>query len=508
MKSILEYLEKTVLRTPEKTAFVCENDSISFNDLKEKSQIIGVHLAKKLSGVRNEPICIIADRSIETLICMFACLYSGNYYVIVDSALPTERIQLMIESVDFAGVIDCSNGKENIDNSNVIFKYGTTDNEVLSEEDRELIALIRSESRSFDPMYGIFTSGSTGVPKLVVKSHQALISFIDSFVEMFEFTSDEILGNQFPFYFDASTKDIFVCLKCGITTYIIPKKMFSFPTSLVEYIENKKITTIVWVPSALSLVANAGALDGNNYLSRLRKVFFVGEQMPVKQLNYWKRNLINTRFINLYGSTEVAGNFLFYEYNTILDDESRLPTGKVFPNVKVFLLNEDDKLVTDNEMGEICVAGETLSLGYYKNKTLTDKVFVQNPLVDYREIIYKTGDIATYDQSGNIVWKSRKDFQIKHMGFRIELSEIETIIGSIPEIEECCCTYDSKQKKILLFYQAKTDLKSIIGKKVRSSLPKYMYPGKYYRLEQMPHNANGKIDRRLLKEKTMSMEKK
>lgn len=178
-----------------------------------------------------------------------------------------------------------------------------------------------------------------------------------------------------------------------------------------------------------------------------------------------------------------------------------MPTGKPFSNVKVFLLNEDNKLAGKNEMGEICVTGDTLSLGYYKNKDLTDKVFVQNPLVDYREIIYKTGDIATYDSTGNIVWKSRKDFQIKHMGFRIELSEIETVIGSIQEIEECCCTYDNNKKKIILFYQAKTDIKGLIGKKVRESLPKYMYPSKYYRLEQMPHNANGKIDRRLLMEK-------
>lgn len=508
MKSVLEYLEQTALKVPEKIAFVCENNSITFNELKEKSQSMGASLARRLSSVRNMPICIIADRSIETLICIFACLYCGNYYVIVDSALPSERIDLMIKSVEFKMVIDCSNKVESIDSDCVILKYDSINNETLLDQDRKLLALIRSECMSFDPMYGIFTSGSTGVPKLVVKSHQALITFIDSFVELFDFTSDEVLGNQFPFYFDASTKDIFVCLKCGITTYIIPKRLFSFPMSLVEYVDSNKITTIVWVPSALSLVANAGALDDNDYLVSLRKVFFVGEQMPVKQLNYWKRRLTNTRFINLYGSTEVAGNFLFYEYNTMLSNESRLPTGKAFPNVKVFLLDENNKLVTGNEMGEICVTGDTLSLGYYKNKSLTDKAFVQNPLVDYREVIYKTGDIAFYDECGNIVWKSRKDFQIKHMGFRIELSEIETIVGSIPEIEECCCIYDSEYKKILLFYQAQEDLKSVIGKKVRVSLPKYMYPGKYYRLEQMPHNANGKIDRKLLKEKIISMENK
>ncbi len=509
MKSILEYLEITTLTNPTKTAFICEENSITFSELEKKSQIFGAYLTKKIYKVKNKPIGIIADKNIDTLICMLACLYTGNYYVIIDSELPLKRIDSMIQSTDFILLINSSNKNIFIGDNykQTVVNYKNIEFKEIMHEYKKLINEVRVECLSIDPMYGIFTSGSTGIPKLVVKSHRSLISFIDSFVDIFDFKSDEVLGNQFPFYFDASTKDIFVCLKCGITTHIIPKILFSFPYQLIEYLQNNKITTIIWVPSALVLVANTKALDGEYDLPLLRKVFFVGEQMPLKQLNYWKRKMQTTRFINLYGSTEVAGNFLFYEYEFLLTDETRLPIGKPFPNVKVFLLNEKNELVKNSQIGEICVTGETLSLGYYNRKDLTRLVFIENPLVPYREIIYKTGDLAVYDEDNNIIWKSRKDFQIKHMGFRIELSEIEIVVGSISEIEECCCVYDDTNKRIILFYQAKDDLKNIIGKKIRLHLPKYMYPSKYYKLSKMPHNANGKIDRRYLNNQVKVMEK-
>ena len=215
--------------------------------------------------------------------------------------------------------------------------------------------------------------------------------------------------------------------------------------------------------------------------------------------NYWKKLMPQVQFINIYGATETAGNFLYYIYDKMLPDDSRLPTGRPFPDAKVFLLKEDGSQVQGpGEMGEICVVSNTLSLGYYGKPEMTNEVFVQNPFAAYREIMYKTGDLARYDEDGNIVWASRKDFQIKHMGYRIELSEIEITLGAVPDIQECCCVYDEDKQKIFFYYQAEKDLKKEIGKQVREKLPKYMFPSKYIRLDVMPHNANGKIDRKKL----------
>ena len=516
-RNILEYLENTARRLPDKVAFVCEEDRITFSELRRRAASYGMQIAKDAGFQTRRPVCVIGERDINALICMLACVYSGNFYVLVDSSLPRARIEKMLDIVDFIGAVSCS--KERYESGRLLFSDvyetgGASDGceggadadsaeaaACTQEELDRFVADCLAKSCSFDPLYGIFTSGTTGDPKLVVKSHSSLIGFIDLFTEMFGFEESDVLGNQFPFYFDASTKDLFCCLKCGLTVHIIPKKYFSFPQYLINYLIDQKITKIIWVPSALSLVANTDSLRNFGIPETLTKVFFVGEQMPVKQLNYWKNLMPQVEFINIYGATETAGNFLYYIYDKILADDQRLPTGRPFPDAKVFLLKEDGTLVQNTgEMGEICVVSNTLSLGYYGKPEMTAEVFVQNPFSAYRETMYRTGDLATYDEEGNIVWASRKDFQIKHMGYRIELSEIEITLGAVPEIGECCCVYDEEKKKIFFYYQAERDLKKEIGKQVREKLPKYMFPSKYIRLDALPHNANGKIDRKKLAE--------
>ena len=500
MRNILEYLEKTAKRVPDKAAFVCGDDRITFSELRRRAAAYGMRIAEMAQHVTRRPVCVIGERNIDTLVCMLACVYSGNFYVPVDPSLPEDRIKKMLDGVDLIGAVCC--GGERYEDDRLLFsdvyKPGTCG---PSAADSCAPADPGSFGKtcSFEPLYGIFTSGTTGEPRLVVKSHDAMIRFIDMFTQMFGFEETDILGSQLPFYFDASSKDLFCCLKCGLTVHIIPAKYFSFPQFLVRYLINEKITKIIWVPSALSLVADTDSLNVFGIPAALKKVFFVGEQMPVRQLNYWKNLMPEAEFINIYGTTETAGNFLYYIYDKILPEDRRLPTGLPFPDTKVFLLKEDGSLVQGpGEQGEICVVSSTLSMGYYGRPEMTEEVFVQNPFAAYREIMYKTGDIAVYDADGNICWISRRDFQIKRMGYRIELSEIETVLGAIEGIRECCCIYNEENKKIVFFYQAERDLKKEIGKQVRQKLPKYMFPSQYIRLDVMPHNANGKIDRKKL----------
>jgi len=498
MHSLFEYLEKSQFQFPNKIAFVEETSEISFRELYEKSITVGCYLHNLFQNKLNNPICIVGERGIDTLICMLGCLSSGNFYVIIDGSLPKARMVQMISSIQPLAVIETEDTIHDVTSEYEVINYKNIYSELDYNQQISIIKSIMKETHGFDPAYGVFTSGSTGTPKLVVKSHQSLLEFIDIYAAMFGYSDKDILGNQFPFYFDASTKDIFCCIKCGITTHIIPKALFSFPKELIQYIIEKNITKIVWVPSALTIVSNSEVFQYTGCPNKLNTVLFVGEQMPVKQLNYWKTNLPETKFYNIYGSTEVAGNFLYYEYTDVLENTKRLPTGKPFPNVNVFLLNENGIVNTSDVLGEICVAGNTLALGYYRNKELTDTVFIQNPTVFYREVIYKTGDLAYYDECGNVIWATRKDFQIKHMGYRIELSEIDTVIGALAGIKECCSVYDTENKRIILYYTANCEMKKEIGLWVRAHLPKYMFPGKYIRIESLPHNANGKIDRKSL----------
>ena len=361
--------------------------------------------------------------------------------------------------------------------------------------------MIRNNVIDTDPMYVQFTSGSTGIPKGIIICHRSVITYATSIKETFNFDENTTFGSEAPFYFSLSTLDTYTTMLCGATMIIIPKMYFSFPIKLLNFLKEKKINTVYWVPSALCIVANMKALDEVE-LPDLKKVMFVGEVMPVKQLNIWMEHLPNATFINLYGPTEITDVCTYYVVDKKYENTETLPIGKPFGNIDVLIIKEDGTRAKVGEEGELCVRGSFLALGYYNNEEKTSQAFVQNPLnTAYPEIIYKTGDIVKENKEGNIEYISRKDFQIKHMGYRIELGEIETVINTIEGIIACACVYDMINKKIVLFYQAREELseKELITS-IKSKLLNYMWPNEIHRLDTMIYNANGKVDRPKLKE--------
>ena len=283
--------------------------------------------------------------------------------------------------------------------------------------DEKKLEKIRTAFVDVNPLYVNFTSGSTGVPKGVVVSHRSVIEFISYFVEIFEITSTDIIANQAPFDFDVSVKDIYSGLMTGAKVQLIPKKYFSAPTLLMDYLTEKEVTTLVWAVSAMCFVS---VMKGFEYRlpEKIRTVMFSGEVLPIKHYKIWKKYLPNAKFVNLYGPTEITCNCTYYVLDREFGDMDVIPMGKAFPNEKVFLLNDNDEAVTEiGVQGEICVSGTALALGYYKDREKTNQVFVQNPLNQaYNELIYRTGDLGKYDENGDLIYVSRKDFQIKHLG--------------------------------------------------------------------------------------------
>ena len=234
----------------------------------------------------------------------------------------------------------------------------------------------------------------------------------------------------------------------------------------------------------------------------LKKVFFVGEVFQPKQLNRWKETLPEVQFVNLYGSSEIAGVCTFYEIPGIVSEDGGIPLGYALPGTDVFLLAESEqgyqRVYEPDKLGEICVRGPGLGLGYLNDFERTTEVFIQNPFQkSFEERIYRTGDLAKYDGQGRLCYVSRKDFQIKHMGHRIELPEIELKCNQISGVSKSACVYDDKRKRIYLFVEAdQLTISSLeITEKLKSSLPAYMVPGKVKIVDEIPMNANGKIDR-------------
>ena len=373
--------------------------------------------------------------------------------------------------------------------------------DLLSDKENDsLLEETRARMLDVDPLYTIFTSGSTGTPKGVLISHYAVLDVVHQFKKEFKFDENNIFGNQAPFDFDVSVKDIYSTLLNGATLVVIPKICFMFPAKLIAYINENKINTAIWATSVFRIVENMKGLDKTK-LETLKIAMFSGEVMPTKVLNYWIKNQPDIKYVNLYGPTEITCNCSFFKVERDFADTDILPIGRAFRNTDILLLDEKNNLITEEKIqGEICVRGSSLALGYYNDPEITAKAFVQNPLNNsYEEKIYRTGDLAEYNELGELIFNGRKDHQIKHMGHRIELSEIEQLANSIEFLNASVCVYDEDKEKIIMFYESEQEDKKKLYLALKELLPKYMIPNEMIWYEKLPVTKNSKIDRVKLK---------
>ena len=540
MKNVLEFLEKSALSVP--TAIACgdEKEELSYSALLLASKKLGAFLSQHTAPRR--PVALYLEKSVPALIGFFGIVYAGGFYSVLDPSQPMARTVKILETLEPSVVLTDYANRERAEeiiaelretaNTTIsvelyvlndlpgIKDRGEAQAEGVTKEEEALLSDIRDQAMDVDPLYVNFTSGSTGVPKGVTVGHRSVISFISSFVEIFGIDKEDVLGNQAPFDFDVSVKDIYSALFAGCRLQLIPRSYFSNPMELMDYLSEKKITNLTWAVSALCFVS---VMNGLEYKvpEKVKRVMFSGEVMPIKHLNHWKKYLPEAMYVNLYGPTEITCNCCYYILDREFQEGEKIPLGKTFPNEKVFLLGEDGEeirpgmiaAVEDGEHlkneespeGEILVSGAGLAIGYYKDTVKTEEAFTQNPLNKaYYERCYRTGDLARYNEKGELVYCSRKDFQIKRMGHRIELGEIESTAMKIEEVTRALALYEADEQKLWLFYTGKADRKEI-AKTLRSLLPPFMIPNKTIQIEEMPLTKNGKIDRAALLARTKSL---
>ena len=496
-RNILEYLEHTVCRVPERIALSAEDGELTFRGVYTQARSIGTKMIR--DGNYKQPIVVFMKKHPKTITAFLGTIYAGCYYVPLDADMPRYRIELILKNLNPAACIcddtTFSVAKE-LNNIGQIYSY---DEIATGEVDYAALQAVRNRQIDIDPIYIVFTSGSTGIPKGVVGCHRAVIDYIENLCEVMKFDEDTVFGNQTPLYFDACLKEIIPTLKYGATTHLIPRKLFLLPVKLVEYLNEKKINTLCWVVSALTYISSFKTFD-TVIPQHIKTIAFASEVFPVSQLNLWRTALPNTRFINLYGPTETTGICCYYEVDREFGEDDVLPVGQPFPNTEIILLDENNRGPKPGEQGEICIRGTRLTHGYFCNSEKTAEAFVQNPLNPYYpELIYRTGDIGRYNDRGELMFVSRKDNQIKHMGHRIELGEIEAAANTCSGVGSSCCVYDGEKQKITLFYTGEV---SALRTFLKEKLPRYMLPHSLVQLDTMPLTPNGKIDRNLLKQRS------
>ncbi len=494
--NILQYLEYTVTRVPDKIAFRDETQELTFLQVYQQARAIGSFLHQQ--NLYNQPVVVFMRKQPKTIVAFLGTIYAGCYYVPLDDEMPKHRIDLILQTLNPRAVICDETTMPMMAEYNTDCDLYVYDDIAAAEINEAALTAIRADQLDIDPIYIVFTSGSTGVPKGVTACHRSVIDYIEQLCPVLKFDEHSVFGNQTPLYFDACLKEIMPTLKYGATTILIPKQLFMFPIKLVEFLNRYQINTICWVVSALTMISAFRTFEKVRP-EYLHTVAFASEVFPMKQFHIWRDTLPNARFINLYGPTETTGICCYYEVDREFALDEVLPIGRPFPNTQILLLDEHDQVPAPGEQGEICVRGTRLTLGYYRNPEVTARAFVQNPLNDlYPELIYRTGDIGKYNDRGELVFLSRKDFQIKHMGHRIELGEIEVIAAMHDAISICCCLFDSEKKKIILYYVGDLEPKNV-SVYIKEKLPRYMVPNVIKQLEAMPQTPNGKIDRNLLK---------
>lgn len=496
MKNVLEYLEKAAQTSSQQV--IDEHQSCSYHELYIQSQHIGSNLAKIISC--RTAIPVFCQKSIECLSAFLGTVYAGCFYVLLNPELPINRLEHILDILESNYVLTDE------EHYSLALKYFPTKNILLINDlkqgniDIDLLESIRQQHLDIDPLYVQFTSGSTGIPKGVVVSHRSVIDFIEYFVKLFNITQDDVIANQAPFDFDVSVKDIYSALYTGASLVIVPKRLFSLPSELIDFLCQHQITTMIWAVSALCLISTFHGLDYKVPIT-IQKVLFSGEVMPIKHLHYWMEHFPKAMFVNLYGPTEITCNCLYHIIDQTRQYQGRIPIGIPFPNEKVFLLNEhNQEIKEDHQIGEICVSGTALALGYYGNQEQTQSHFVQNPLnPHYIEMIYRTGDLGYYDQN-EMYFSGRKDFQIKYRGHRIELEEIEKAVSEFDGVERGICIFDQEKSQLFVYYIGSLKKKELFTL-IKENLPSYMIPSRIIPIDDFPLTKNGKVDRKELRKK-------
>jgi D-alanine--poly(phosphoribitol) ligase subunit 1 len=455
-------------------------------------------------------VCISGAKNIHSFALMLACLKLGVAYSIFDPDSPPERLRKIFSTCRprLAGMDDGLSRKFSEVLAELQVAPINTDelDSRMEGLDDSNLSISRNVTGT-NPSYIMFTSGSTGVPKGAVMTHAGVLNLIEWGRETYAIAPDDILTNVNPLYFDNSVFDFYSAVFNGACLVPFSKQETRNPKTLVEKIDAAKCTLWFSVPSLLIFLQTMKATDGK-YLRSIKRFIFGGEGYPKPKLKALYDMYSDTsEFFNVSGPTECT--CICSSYKVTADDFRDLqgfpPLGSIAANFSYLILDDENKKATDGELGELCLLGPNVGLGYYNDPDRTAAAFVQNPYNQaFREIMYKTGDLVRLDPAdGKLYIHGRKDNQIKHMGYRIELEEIENALHRVEYVSEAIAIHSVNESLsriiAVLAIRRKVD-DDQLRQDLRKLIPDYMIPSAFYFENTLPKNPNGKVDRKRIKE--------
>ena len=510
---------------PHGVAVVYGDDRLEYTQLGEASG----RLARALldHGMsRADRVGIFLPKSIEAVVSIFGILKAGGVYVPIDPNSPPSRAAHIVRDCGIRYLITTARGLRTL-LEGLGDRGGPLEAAVLVGDrtgpdgvpsgvrivpwrDLPGFPLLRRDTEGVDTdlAYILYTSGSTGVPKGVMISHRAALTFIDWTYHHFGVNDADIVANHAPLHFDLSIFDIFTTMKAGGTVALVPERLSTFPIVLAQFIRDNRITIWYSVPSALTLMLAHGNFARYTY-PHLRLVLFAGEVFPIKYLRMLA-SATTARLFNLYGPTE-TNVCTFYEVRDLAPDRTApVPIGKAIENYDVFGLNEEQRFIRPGQVGELYARGPGLMSGYWGDPQRTAQVLLQNMLHShFEDKLCRTGDLVTVDEEGNYLYIGRRDHMVKSRGYRIELGEIETALYSHPRITEAAVVAipDEEVTNRLKAFVV-TDLPDALTVQdvqgcCQEHVPKYMVPEIVEFRQVLPKTSTGKIDRRSLLEQSL-----
>ena len=512
-------------RRPEQTAIVYQQERLSYGELEEASNRLA-HLLKEAGCRRGDRVGFLIPKTPAAIITILGILKADCVYVPLDTSSPAPRLEKIIDAcaprfVVAGGTVtplldelmaDKSRrdgtaigwmGEGRIEGNNFRARFSREDLGSYSSEPLDYQNTVN------DAAHILFTSGSTGVPKGVIITHSNVIHFITWAVNYFGAKPSDRISSHPPLHFDLSTFDIYGTLGSGAQLHIVPTELNLLPQKLAEFIRDSELTQWFSVPSVLNFMAKADVVKQDDFPA-LERLLWCGEVFPTPPLIYWMRRLPRVKFTNLYGPTEATIASSYFTVPQCPDDErAEIPIGAPCGGEGLLALDDELKPVPAGAVGDLYISGVGLSPGYWHDPEKTDAVFIKRTdSSDPNDRIYKTGDLAKVGEDGLFYYIGRADSQIKSRGYRIELGEIETALNALNLTEECaivaintggfegvsiCCAFVPLKDVDAPPARLRTEMSKV--------LPNYMMPARWMRFDYLPKNANGKIDRKALRER-------